>query len=263
MRRLRFNEITKFNGDFIGHASNSCTEFIYGDSPDIFQDNLTKMPADWYYRNKKLTYDLNEMGHRSRSIDKIDFNNYILFVGCSHTFGMGLELETTYPYLVSQMLNMDYYNLGLTGASMDVVFYNLVTWLTKFNKPKLIVFQKPEIARFVLLENNSWLNFVGPWTLTDENIKNFYNSALNIPYFETKTFLYFKLISSLCKDIPIINFELKFKGSKLKQNPHFDDFNIFNFIPDYDNLARDNMHFGITSQIKLANIIVEKYKTYE
>jgi DNA polymerase III alpha subunit len=53
-------------------------------------------------------------------IEDIDLNNYILFIGCSHTEGIGLELQTTYPYLVSEELKCDYYNLGLGGTGIDV-----------------------------------------------------------------------------------------------------------------------------------------------
>ena len=52
---------------------------------------------------------------------EIILNNYILFTGCSHTKGVGLALEDTYPYLLAQKLNCDYYNLALGGTGQDVM----------------------------------------------------------------------------------------------------------------------------------------------
>ena len=45
-----------------------------------------------------------------------DQDNYILFIGCSHTMGVGLELEKTYPHILSEKLKMDYYNLAVPAT---------------------------------------------------------------------------------------------------------------------------------------------------
>lgn len=155
-----------FYDDFLGSdISNKTVEFIGGDWDYDYNDNLKKQPEDWYYRTHKVTYQFNEWGHRSKSIKDIDLDNYMLFTGCSHTTGVGLELEKTYPYLVSKMLGCDYYNLSMPAIGIDLLEYNLLTWYTKISKkPKYVVIQWPDHSRFAsylpeykhMLERGSW-----------------------------------------------------------------------------------------------------------
>jgi hypothetical protein len=83
---------------FIGYKT-SMRDVLYtgADDEKKFIDNLRKNSDDWYYRDKIISYKRNSLGHRCNDADKIDLNNYILFTGCSHTEGVGLELEKTYP----------------------------------------------------------------------------------------------------------------------------------------------------------------------
>lgn len=149
----------KIYNDFLGSDDCNITlKFIGGDLEVQFKENAPTQSDDWYYHNTEITYSFNDKGHRSKKIEDIDQDNYILFTGCSHTMGVGLELEKTYPYLLSKELKMDYYNLGLPATGMDVVEYNVLTWLfTIKKKPKLIVIQWPDHSRFLeydFLRNN-------------------------------------------------------------------------------------------------------------
>jgi len=84
--------------DFLGSDNSNITlDFVGGDSKQQFNKNVLTQPIDWYYHDKKLTYSFNNQGHRSKNFKDIDQDNYILFTGCSHTMGIGLELEKTYP----------------------------------------------------------------------------------------------------------------------------------------------------------------------
>jgi len=152
--------------DFLGSDNSNITlDFVGGDSKQQFNKNVLTQPIDWYYHDKKLTYSFNNQGHRSKNFKDIDQDNYILFTGCSHTMGIGLELEKTYPYIVSKKLGVDYYNLALPATGIDVVEYNLLTWFfTVIKKPKLIIVQWPDHSRYIEydfqiqrgLERGSW-----------------------------------------------------------------------------------------------------------
>ena len=137
------------NDDFLGyHALEHNVLFSGSDTLEIYENNLKTKPIDWYYRTNQISYVRNKNGHRCKNIEDIDLNNYILTIGCSHTEGIGLKLEDTYPYLLSQMMNCDYYNLGIGGIGIDILNYNLVTWFSKIkNPPKLLVVQWPHRAR--------------------------------------------------------------------------------------------------------------------
>ena len=63
--------------------------------------------------------EYNSFGHRCKEIADLDFDNYVLFAGCSHTVGVGVTVKQSYPYRVAKKLKCDYYNLGLGDCVVD------------------------------------------------------------------------------------------------------------------------------------------------
>lgn len=128
--------------------------FSGGDQELMFLENLKTQPNDWYYRFHEISYNYNSLGHRSKNIDELDLDNYILFTGCSHTEGVGLELEKTFPYVTANALKMDYYNLALGGTGIDVMTHNLVIWANTVPKlPKALVILWPQPVRFSIVNS--------------------------------------------------------------------------------------------------------------
>lgn len=164
------------NDSFIGYADNyRYQKFSGSDTLELLNKNLKNKPEDWYYRNVSISYVRNDLGHRCKNVRDIDLDNYILFVGCSHTEGIGLELEKTYPYLVANKLNCDYYNLGIGGCGIDTAIHNLTIWLNKIpKKPKHIFFQVPSIHRFHGSVDEHG-DFIGLYSIhsTDESVSDF------------------------------------------------------------------------------------------
>ena len=200
------------NNDFLGHHPlEHNVLFSSSDSVKLYVENLKIQPKDWYYRTNKVSYIRNSNGHRCKEIADIDLDNYILYTGCSHTEGIGIELEKTYAHLLSNKLNCDYYNLAIGGTGTDVVNYNLAMWFAKIKKPpKLLVLQWPSGARAItkFLESpypnqvtpDTWYNF-GTWSVKDTNNKkhkeigDFLISGEDIGFFKslrilTKTLVY-------------------------------------------------------------------------
>lgn len=167
-----------FIDDFLGVESAGMTvPFSSGDSMEHYEKNIKIQPKDWIYRTLDVSYSYNKRGHRCKDIEEIDLDNYILFTGCSHTEGVGVRLEDSYPFLVSESLNCDYYNLSMSGTGIDVVEYNLVTWLSKVKqKPKYIFVQWPDHSRFAaaypgykqLLNHGTWAEDALPFIAASE-----------------------------------------------------------------------------------------------
>jgi hypothetical protein len=233
--------------DFIGSDdSNTTLKFIGGDSKKHFIQSITKMPKDWYYNNTEILYDYNKLGHRCRNFEDLDQNNYILFIGCSHTMGVGLELEKTYPYLLSEKLKMDYYNLAIPATGNDVLEYNLLTWLFKINKkPKLIVVQWPDQSRFV--EYDELRNRVlerGTWD-ADPNYMSFVVNAEDTGMFNARGVMVENMIHNII-DIPVITFNF---GNQR-------GYGIYDlYMPRIDR-ARDLSHAGIESHKEFTKILL-------
>lgn len=223
------------------------TEYSGGDSKELFEENLKIMPDDWYYRDATIKYNYNSYGHRCAELADIDLDNYILFAGCSHTEGLGLELEKTYPHLLAEQLNTDYYNLGLSAVGLDLIEYNLISWFLNITKkPKLVVIQWPDHSRFAslypdcenLIEQGSW---------TDEkSASSFVVSAENTGFFNARKKITRQLLMNII-DVPVC--EIHF-------NDHADYSKECVWLKRID-YARDLCHAGIESHKSTTRQIVE------
>lgn len=233
--------------DFIGSDdSNTTLKFISGDSEKQFIQAIEKMPKDWYYNNTEILYNYNNLGHRCKNFEDLDQDNYILFIGCSHTMGVGLELEKTYPHLLSEKLRMDYYNLAVPATGNDVLEYNLLTWFFKINKkPKLVVVQWPDQSRF--MEYDELRNHAlerGTWN-TDPIYVSFVVNAEDTGMFRARVAMVENIVQNTI-EIPMIT--CNFGSQK--------GYGIYDlYMPRLDR-ARDLSHSGIASHAKFTETLV-------
>lgn len=237
----------KFYDTFIGQDNpNETSLYVGGDSKDQFIKNSKKQSLDWYYHNTDILYSFNNYGHRCENIKDINQDNYILFTGCSHTMGVGLELEKTYPYLLSKSLDMDYYNLAIPGSGMDIVEYNILTWFFKINKkPKMVVIQWPDHSRFAeydserdnILQQGTWNN--------DTNYVSFILNAEVTGMVNARKEITSRLIKNVV-DVPIITFNFSSQQ----------DYGIYDLhMPKLD-VARDLSHAGIKSHDSFTKTLI-------
>ncbi len=120
---------TKFNDYKVLTDSDYSYELNWypSDSYDNFL-NLLKEPGNvgllkkfgWIDDNNNPTdikYLLNDYGFRSKNFtDKPG----ILFFGCSHTFGVGVDQHMSWPELICNHYNLECYNLGMPGKGLDL-----------------------------------------------------------------------------------------------------------------------------------------------
>lgn len=240
----------KYN-DFIGCTESNRTLHWSGtDSKENYLKNLKKVSDDWYYKDRIINYTYNSTGHRSKELDDLDHENCILFFGDSHTEGIGLEVETTYPYLVSKDLGLDYYNFGLGGSGIDVLFYNLNVYLMKYPKPKYISIYYSDNTRFVIKVDDAY-KLCGLWR-DDNDVTNFVRYGDSTGYFVTKTELFINLIELQMKtkqikhsNITLLDYDLPCKVRRYG-------------MAEYD-LARDLAHGGRILHRKIADDIIKDY----
>jgi hypothetical protein len=238
----------QFNQGFIGYEPNQSLEFSGSDREQRFNSNLKSSPNDWYYRTADITYNYNSLGHRSIEPTNLNLDNYILFTGCSHTEGLGLELEKTYPYIISSELQCDYYNLALGGSGIDTMTHNLITWLNHVKTPpKALVIQWPKDVRFLTIRDNDRVtlhlpkNSLGfsPNIITTGDVPRFMVAGDTIGYFKSKKKLSSMLINNCYRESNIVNIEPK-------------ELAIFDY-------ARDMLHCGIVSNDFLAKRILKNF----
>ena len=229
--------------DFLGINPNTRTEWSGMDSEEQFAKSLLSQPKYWYYRDKKITYSYNSTGHRCKNFSDVNLDNYLLFSGCSYTEGVGLELEKTYPFVVSERLGCDYYNLAIGGTGIDVVTYNILTWIGKVKSlPKAIIIQWPEITRVVSSQDGLRFEPNGVWN-SDYDTSAFINTGLDIGFFSARDLLNRQLIRSVSPVPVIILGNIATPGK----------------VADY---ARDCAHPGITANKASADLVCAKLKPF-
>ena len=215
------------------YASRSL-DWLPMDSEDLYLNNL-KNPAQYEllktynWIDSNFTYKFNANGFRCNEFTS---DPTIMFIGCSHTIGIGLPEDKTWPSIVSKKLNMACANLGQGGGSADTAFRLCHGWIDQI-KPKIVVFMPPPSPRFEIIVHgvvefyshrsvnkfNKLDSFVRKW-IGDEN-NTYFNNIKNT-----------LAINLLCNERKI----------------HFIN------VPDYINIdkARDLCHAGIISNEKIA-----------
>jgi hypothetical protein len=141
---------------------------------------------------------------RCRPIQDIDFDNYVLFTGTSHTEGVGVNVEESFPYLVSKYFNYDYFNLAISGTGTDVIEHNLLVWsyLFKDRQPKYVFIEWPPEERYAA-KYPGYENYLptGNWS-EDQNAVHLLIKGKKV--FENRLLMLYNLSRSLFK-CPIIN----------------------------------------------------------
>ena len=92
--------------------------FIETDSEVVWNEILRKKYNNFnnfsikYYIENPIKYKLNNFGFRTPD----DFNSEDegnVFLGCSHTFGIGHHLENVWSYKLNQIIGGKFWNLGI------------------------------------------------------------------------------------------------------------------------------------------------------
>lgn len=77
------------------------------------------------------TYSYNDLGYRGDDSSNVD----MVAIGCSHTEGIGVNDDETWPYYLAQQFNWKHINFGFTGRSNDYIARIATTYLQRV-RPK-------------------------------------------------------------------------------------------------------------------------------
>ena len=115
------------------------------------------------------TYDFNSLGFRGEEFDA-EAQVKLFVCGCSFTFGIGVELEESWPFLLKQRLaahrdlaasSVNLLNFSEAGASNDYIARTLIEQSTRV-RPDLIVAGFTQPLRFELLDEEMTFRFNPP-----------------------------------------------------------------------------------------------------
>ena len=107
-----------------------------------------------------IDYKLNSYGFRDDEFSKNE--NSIICIGGSQSFGVGVALEQTWPYLLGKMLGKKTYNLSIPAGSMDSIYRILSQWLPEITPWIVCIIQPPSARRelFTLSDHHN----IGIWS---------------------------------------------------------------------------------------------------
>lgn len=99
-----------------------------------------------YAAPELLNYSFNSYNFRSKEFHE---GTNILALGCSHTLGVGVPENLTWPSFVKELTGIDdVVNLGKTGASIACQVGHLTTYIRTFGPPKMVLCNFPDILRY-------------------------------------------------------------------------------------------------------------------
>lgn len=142
------------------HA-NQELQWLPMDTKQLYNKNLKEKYTQlekYGWIDAPITYKFNSYGFRS---DEFSLDPNIVFLGCSHTCGIGMPIEQTWASIVSKTLGLKNFNLGVGGSSNDTAFRLGQHWIPQLN-PNIVIFLSPERSRFEL-HNDKHIQDWGTW----------------------------------------------------------------------------------------------------
>jgi len=244
--------------DFLIHYHESKTSNYWAtDNPKCWRP--TTDPNILFERSKIYEYKYNSQCFRCD-----EFTEHselpILFLGCSNTCGVALELENTWPYiLLNEIKNytgkkIPLWNLAMPGSSIDEQALHLSKYIDQL-KPKIIFFLIPSVYRRLFLYEKKYIQYLpsrgGNWRPDESalfsNLDNIFSHD-TISIFESY------------KNLLLINWIAKFYDCKIYYNSwttsqEYSINELASYLSQFEFLdlgslintnipARDLMHYG-------------------
>jgi len=141
-------------------------DFVIGDTENAYEQNKIEMGPDWKYYNTPIKYIINDNGYRAPAWNTIDWENSYVLLGCSCSFGVGLDEEETLSRHLSIGLKAPVINLGYPGGSNESIIFNLLRLLKHFPKPKGVIIQWTTLDRAIMWHRHQHYN-LGPWDIAN------------------------------------------------------------------------------------------------
>ena len=214
-----------------------------------------------------IDYKTNSQGYRCPEFNVPDGKKNVVILGCSHTFGVGLEGNKHWVHFLSQhnTEKLRYWNLGQPGCSGDRVV-RILYGCEKVLFPNIIIVCWPFWSRRERLDADAQSLMSYDEKLKNENENTDRNNFLKNVFFvakfaeqnQCKTFHCFAQDSyhEHLKDAKGLNvletYTIKncwpYWDSRTQREPHTDP-----------SLARDGVHYGVEHHKRFAQLFLDKF----
>jgi hypothetical protein len=149
-------EILKYRNDLceLNHFKGQKYLHVHTDNIMRWEENLKKEKNNTsiqYYIKYPIEYRLNNEGFRTLD----DFNSEDegnVYLGCSHTFGIGHHLENVWTYKLNKIIGGKFWNMGVGGSGVMTHFRLFLAYYKEL-KIKNVFHYAPMYPRYEFIEN--------------------------------------------------------------------------------------------------------------
>ena len=127
--------------------------FVGTDNSKVWEKNIAEHRDKLeYYIDNPINYRFNKQWFRSDFDYKPEPDRKVdIYLGCSHTMGVGKHLEHTWVQRVGEHTGNDIINLGTGGHGIDVSYIVLKRYIDNYNVQNVFHYQ-PFYARHYILD---------------------------------------------------------------------------------------------------------------
>jgi hypothetical protein len=244
------------NPQFPDHRKpNETAMWHLADTKELFEENLKKYPTSSHllnYQQNPITYEYNNYGFRTSDDFTLDGDGNI-FLGCSHTFGIGHYLKNIWSHKLSKMIGGKFYNIAEPGSGIYTQYRYLNYFKDKIKFKNVFHFLPDECwLRYEFINSNN--DFILPFHSPDGVKPPLDSEMLDMLYSDKQLHLnnyaYIDAIRSILNNLGV-NYYLVTKSL----------LDIWNINPHHETLipARDLMHYYVEDHSELADIFYYKY----
>jgi len=216
------------NKEFAGQTN----IWVSGDTKKLYKSNLKHrydILEKYGWVDNYFTYTFNSHGFRCGEFTD---SPTIMFLGCSHTMGIGIPEHCRWSDIVANSLNLKCANLGIGGGSTDTAFRLCYGWIDRI-KPTIVVFREPPGVRLEIITRYGFMN-IGIWNREDSFFRYWAQCEDNTQL-------------NLIKNSMAMEYICQQRNIKFVKIPEINDTSDF---------GRDLLHPGIKANQDVANLVL-------
>lgn len=185
-------------------------QWCHTDTPE----NLDKNPHKDNWANTDITYTFNKQGFRTYDLVSLFKQPVNIALGCSHTLGVGMPVDSIWPTLIEKATGVPTLNLGIGGGSTDCVSRILMN-VSSLYAVQTVFIAWPELTRFEKYFLDSILN-LSSVNASIEDVWNMNDSQSSQRFYKNQEIVYVlsKLHNFSVKEVDAIDIIAKYRPAQ-------------------------------------------------
>lgn len=231
--------------------TNQSSLWHVSDTEELFHENYQKYSDSLHlndFLKNPIIYNYNNYGFRTS--DNFNLKEYgNVFLGCSHTFGIGHHLENVWSYKLSQKIGGRFYNISEPGNGVFTQYRYLHYFKDKIKFKNVFHFLPPEcLGRYEFINSDGEFNQIRPEEVLNEKMLDFMYSKNQLTFIN---YVYINAIRYLLNNLGV-NYYLLTDGYLQGEgtNPYHDSLSP----------ARDLIHYYVEEHQEICESFYKKYK---